>query len=87
MKAEAELKDRRAKIAKKSRANLEEFFKKWVQEASEVYEEVEHQILWLGGVKFLGSHDDRRQIWTQAELDEVELFCDLPRIALNVTVV
>ena len=61
-KAEAEVKEGRAKIAKKSRANLEELFKKWAQEVSEVYEEVEREILWLGGVKFLSTYKDRRQI-------------------------
>ena len=38
-----------------------------------MYEEVEHEILWLGGVKFLCSYEDRRQIWTQAEPDDVEV--------------
>lgn len=61
-KADGELKDGRAKIAKKSRANLEEPFKKWAQEASKVYKEVELEILWLSGVKFLGTYEDRRQI-------------------------
>jgi len=72
-KAEEELKEGRAKVAKKSRSNLEELFKKWAQEASEVYEEVEREILWLGGVKFLGTYEGGRQIWTQAESDNVEV--------------
>jgi hypothetical protein len=72
-KADEELKEGRAKIAKKSRANLEGLFKKWAQEAGEVYEEVEREILWLGGVKFLGTYEGRRQIWTQAEPDDVEV--------------
>jgi hypothetical protein len=71
--AEEEVKEGRAKVIKKSRANLEELFKKWAQDTSEVYEEVEREILWLGGVKFLGSYEDYRQIWTQAEPDEVDV--------------
>ena len=71
-KAEAEVKEGRAKAAKKSRGNLEELFKKWAQEAGEVYEEVEREILWLSGVKFLGSYEEGRQVWIQAEPDEVE---------------
>jgi len=72
-KAEAELKEERTKVAKKGRANLEELFKKWAKEVSEVYEEVEREVLWLGGVKFLGSYEYGRQIWTQAEADEAEV--------------
>ena len=73
-KADEEMKEGRAKVAKKSRANLEGLFKKWAQEAiSEAYEEVEHEILWLGGVKFLGTYEGGRQIWTQADPDDVEV--------------
>jgi len=71
-KADEELKEGRAKVRKKSRANLEGLFKKWAQEASEVYEEVDGEVLWLGGLKFVGSYEDRRQIWTQAEPDEAD---------------
>jgi hypothetical protein len=72
-KAEAELQEGRAKIAKKSRANLEGLFKKWAQETGEVYEEVEREVLWLGGVKFLGTYEGGCQIWKQAEPDGVEV--------------
>ena len=71
-KAEEELKDGRARIAKRSRANLVELFKKWAEEAGEMYQEVEGEILWLSGVKFVGEYRGGRQIWTQAEPDEVE---------------
>ena len=71
-KAEKELKEGRARMAKRSRANLIELFKKWSEEAGETYEEVEGEILWHGGVKFVGEYRDRRQIWTQAEPDEVD---------------
>jgi hypothetical protein len=71
-KAEEELKEGRDRIAKKSRANLVELFKKWTEEAGEMYEEVEREILWLGGVKFVGEYRGGRQTWTQAEPDEVD---------------
>jgi hypothetical protein len=54
--AEEELKEGRSRIAKRSRANLIEIFKKWAEEAGEIYEEVENEILWLGGVKFVGEY-------------------------------
>ena len=71
-KAEEELKESRARMTKRSIANLIELFKKWSEEAGETYEEVEGEILWHGGVKFVGEYRDRRQIWTQAEPDEVD---------------
>jgi len=76
-KADEELKEGRAKITKKGRADLEKLIEKWVQERGEVYEEVESEILWLGGVKFLGTYEGRRQIWTQAEPDDVEVDGDI----------
>ena len=42
-----------------------------------MYEEVEHEILWLGGVKFLGTYEGRRLIWAQAEPDDVEVDEDI----------
>ena len=76
-KADEELKEGRAKITKKGRADLEKLIEKWVQERGEVYEEVESEILWLRGVKFLGTYEGRRQIWTQAEPDDVEVDGDI----------
>jgi hypothetical protein len=67
-----ELKEGRDRIAKKIRANLVELFKKWTEEAGEIYKEVEREILWLGGVKFVGVYRSGRQTWTQAEPDEAD---------------
>ena len=37
-----------------------------------MYEEVENEILWLDGVKFVGEYRGGRQIWTQSESDKVD---------------